>query len=954
VINGLFCVKIEEGFHKTFIKTEIKSFGGSEFPVSQKLAIDFGTTNSVIALWDEKSSTGQSIDIPPLSLSTGSGAFLIPSLLYVKNGQAGEIVIGQEVRRRGLDLQPGNRLFRNFKRTIGAESILESRIIDGAPWTEEQAGQAFLQHLLDSLPYRTEEIEQLVITVPVAAFEGYIAWLNRSLEGFPAGKIRIVDESTAAALGYAVTEPGAIVMVIDFGGGTLDLSLVRLPESREKTGKVLFTDYKEQGGEKARVIAKVGVSLGGSDIDQWILQEMLRRENLPSGALGAGYSGLLSACENAKIELSGSETATVEHSNIRQSFSRSELEALMAANGFYTALKQSLEKVMGLAHQKGVYREDIRHVLMIGGTSLIPSVQRTLDDFFRSITQRKRKSITQMPTWPAATWSIENTSIRVDKPFTAVVEGALQVSAGFGLDDQLAHGYGLRFIDETGKPLFDEIIPMGSNAPSRKPVSVVLSASCAGQEAVEFVIGQIDTDAVTSVEVKYEGGQAYFVAQAGENARKIVPLNAGQPRTVKLSPPGQPGIKRLRAEFRVDSMRQLRLTVTDLKTHKTLLADAVAVALRPTTLPPEGDGEIAASPDGNGITGREPSLPKREKAGFQLSLRGLASMLNLLPPDQISVEAYAAALRSDDCMVRFNAADNLARRGDRDARLVFEDVLQNGTPHQRASAAGHLYRFSWFAAEPLYRRALSDDDQRVREAAVFSLCKMRLPEAYALVTEILTSGSDAMRLAAVWGLYSRPDPAAVPVLEVALRADNPEIRELALEVLGATENPAGIPVVKAALHDPSPDVQYAATLSWVELAREACFAELADLISRTRGLERRSILRGFFHATNYMGIETGSAPDIAIVIRALNVALEDDLPETRLSAFLPLCWIRHPEAETALLEGFHREKNSDVKARMLTTAVNLMSPVADRLLTDSLSDPDPLMRQTTEHLSRNK
>jgi len=100
-----------------------------------------------------------------------------------------------------------------------------------------------------------------------------------------------------------------------------------------------------------------------------------------------------------------------------------------------------------------------------------------------------------------------------------------------------------------------------------------------------------------------------------------------------------------------------------------------------------------------------------------------------------------------------------------------------------------------------------------------------------------------------------------------------------------------------------------------------------------------------------MGIETGSAPGIPLVIQALHLALEDDLPETRLSAFLPLCWIRCPEAEACLLDGFHREPNSDVKARMLASAVNLMSPMSGRLLEESLADPDPLLRQTAEHFS---
>jgi HEAT repeat protein len=238
----------------------------------------------------------------------------------------------------------------------------------------------------------------------------------------------------------------------------------------------------------------------------------------------------------------------------------------------------------------------------------------------------------------------------------------------------------------------------------------------------------------------------------------------------------------------------------------------------------------------------------------------------------------------------------------------------------------------------------------VREAAVFALCKMRLPEAYQLVTRVLQTGSDAMRLSAVWGLYSRPDPAAVPVLAVAMQAENHEIRETALEVLGATESPQAIPVVRAALADPRPEVKYAATLSWVELARETCLPELAQVIAAARGWERRWILRGLFHATNYMGIEIGSAPGAATLINALETALNDDLPEARLAACLPLAWIRHPAAETALLDAFRREPSSDLQAHILTAAVQLMSPLAKTLLAEGLASPDALVRQTAEFL----
>ncbi len=758
-----------------------------------------------------------------------------------------------------------------------------------------------------------------------------------------------MDEVTAAALGYAVTDPGAVVLVVDFGGGTLDLSLVRLSDGHEKTGRVLFDSAKKQGGDKAQVIAKAGVSLGGSDIDRWIAQEILSRRNISFETLGTEYPRLLSKCEKAKITLSHSQETVIDFQIedsqfFSETITRSELEALIAEKGFYTALKQALEKVIGLAHQKGVYREDIRHVLMVGGTSLVPSVQQSIDEFFRSITQRKRKAITQMPAWPAETWNVENTSIRVDKPFTAVVEGALLVSAGFGLDDQLAHGYGLRVIDKNGQHHFDEIIPMGSAYPSKKPVSVILSAAHKKQAEIEFVIGQISTNSASSLDVKYEDGQTVFASQ-DDDTPNIIPLNAGKPLAVKLSPPGKPGAKRLRAEFSVDAMRKLHLTVTDLKTRKVLQADVVV------TKPGDDKNDLGSN---QAQSGREPSLLGQKKTGFRLSLRGLASRLNLLSPEKISTEVYAAALRSDDCMVRFNAADTLARRADREARLVFKDILQTGTPHQRASAARHLYRFSWFSAEPLYRQALADEDERVHEAAIFSLCRMRLPEAYALVSEILENGSEAMRMAAVWGLYSRPDPAAVPVLEVVLRAENPETRKVGLEILGATETPLALPVVKAAVRDAHPEVRYAATLSWIELARENCLAELAEVIEVVPSSERQAILRGFFHATNYMGVEIGSAPDAISVINALKLALGDERLEVRLAAFMPLCWIRHPEAEATLLTRFKSEKDSQVKAQVLRTAVNLTSPVSSKLHKEALQGSDLLLRQTAEILSEEK
>ncbi len=895
--------------------------------MAHKLSIDFGTTNSVIACWN--GGQRETIQLPGMSVQVG-GHFLIPSQLYVRDGRSGDVLIGAAVKAAKLDDERDNRLFRNFKRGIGANSTLEPRIIDGAPWTDADAGQHFLRHLLSALPHKTDDIEQLIITVPVAAFAGYGAWLNAALNGFPQDRIRIVDESTAAALGYAVTEPGANVLISDFGGGTLDLSLVRLPENNRASA--------------AQVIAKVGINLGGSDVDQWLLADLLERHALTPQQLGLDFARLLSACERAKISLSTSESAEIDLQDQSISLRRAELESVMEKRGFFSALHQALDKLLGQAHQRGLYKEDVAHVLLVGGTSLIPSVQRSFDSYFRAITHGRRKI--DLPTWPALTWKVDNTSIRVDKPFTAVVEGALQISAGLGLDDQLMYSYGLQVVDSvSGQVRYEELIAAGSRYPSA-PVTVKLAAAAPGQTTVNLTLGQIDSSAVSAVEVRYEAGQAIFMSQPDQSALKIVPLNAENPIQLTLNPPGVPGKERLSAVFHVDAGRNLRVSVTDNQRRKKLFEGTVALGASATAADPLENGEKAT---GN----LAPALAAAGSGGgYRLSLRNLASALNLLPASQVSDDVLAAALRSSESLVRFGAAEMLCKRGDREARLMIEDLLAHGTVPQRASAVQHVYRFSWFTASELFRRALADEDVRVREAAIFGLCKMRVAEAYRMVLDVLRGpgASDALRKAAIWGAFSRPDAGAVPMLAEIIAGGEPEIREQALEVLGATGSAHAISIARRAVDDADLTTKYAATFSWIELAGDACFAELAGVIEATQGEARDAILRGFFQASNTIGLDISSAVDVDKLVTACAVAFADPLPQTRISAALPLAWIRHPQAETALREGFARETEANVRAHLVRIAVNLSSPLAGELLAAALKDADVLVRQTGEYL----
>lgn len=365
------------------------------------------------------------------------------------------------------------------------------------------------------------------------------------------------------------------------------------------------------------------------------------------------------------------------------------------------------------------------------------------------------------------------------------------------------------------------------------------------------------------------------------------------------------------------------------------------------------------------ITGREPrlALGYAKHGQRRLSLRRLATMLNALPPEAISLEAAGEMLRNEEFFVRYNAAKMLGRRGDRDARLVMQEVLTSGEPPSRASVARHLCGFSWFTAEPLIRQALKDGDSRVREGAIYALCDLRELNAYQLMKDVLENETDNVREAAAWGLRDCQDPAAVPVLQIVLKAEDPDVRIKALEALGANDTPEAMPVVRSAMNDPDPDVKYAATLSLLELAGENWLQELSGIIGRTSGVTLQQVLRGFFHATNYLKIDVARSKAADMMIDALETALLDDLPAVRLAVVWPLAWMRHDRTPIVLRQAYRRESDSEVKAQMVRVATSLMAQntgagdavnVADEILQDALQSKDDRVRQVAEEVAKSR
>ncbi len=191
------------------------------------IAVDFGTSNTVVARWNAATEEPETLPLQGLSVNLGDDPPLVPSLVYVDQPQTTGIIIGQAVRDRGLDITSDPRFFQNFKRGIGSSFQGFLPEVEGQSLTFEQVGQWFLETILDKVKATEPDTSSLIVTVPVDSFEAYRLWLGELAEALNFNQVRLIDEPTAAALGYGLTG-NQTLLVLDIGGGTLDWSLVEL------------------------------------------------------------------------------------------------------------------------------------------------------------------------------------------------------------------------------------------------------------------------------------------------------------------------------------------------------------------------------------------------------------------------------------------------------------------------------------------------------------------------------------------------------------------------------------------------------------------------------------------------------------------------------------------------------------------------------------------------------
>ena len=510
------------------------------------LAIDLGSSTTVVAFQRANQAQIELLELPAITREQGS----VPSLIWAEHAGDGAVLVGRQVLEGGLNERDAPQLHRDFKRQIGQAAIAETTSHRLSP---EQAGARLLLEIWKRMPPELT-IERLVLTAPVDQGAAYCDWLVQACAPMDVGEVALVDEPTAAALGAGLAA-GSKLLVVDLGGGTLDLSLVAL-EGGEGRAAPLAQLLRFRGKDlrdsrqtlrQATVLGKAGINLGGRDFDRWIL-DALQPEGLPDE--GDGLIALLNAAERLKCRLSDSDRSEretlielassrdLEHP-VQLRMDRQTFSQLLSDRGLFTALEGLLEQTLKEAELKGCRREDLDAVVLVGGGAHLPQLKQWLEQ--------------ALPSIPRLT----------PPPMAAVAKGALSLTPRVRLQDLLQKGISLRCWNRRSHahhwhPLFMR----GQPWPSSQPLELVLSASNPDQTSVELVLGEAQPH------MRHEVVMVDGLPQVLETSESWTNVNRRDGITCELPlvPPGQPGEDCLKLRFHLNDKAELILEGDDLRT----------------------------------------------------------------------------------------------------------------------------------------------------------------------------------------------------------------------------------------------------------------------------------------------------------------------------------------------------------------------------------------------------
>ena len=311
------------------------------------IGIDLGTTNSLVAVWENN----QSVLIP-----NALNEYLTPSVVNIEDD--GTINVGKVAKDR-LVTDPQNTVS-VFKRFMGTDKKLK---LGKKSYTPEELSSFVLRKLKeDAEAYLGEEVEEAIISVP-AYFEDKARRATKQAGALAGLKVdRIVNEPSAAALAYKDKEniEEGSFLVFDFGGGTLDVSVVDIFDN-------IIEILSVAGDNK----------LGGSDFDRVIGAYFCRQNNLEMNKLTAREIWKINeAAEEAKISLTENEETLMQ-----VKLGEEKYELLLSRETLIGISKELFMKIL-IPVRKAVngiqISTEINGIVLVGGSSIMPVVQMYL------------------------------------------------------------------------------------------------------------------------------------------------------------------------------------------------------------------------------------------------------------------------------------------------------------------------------------------------------------------------------------------------------------------------------------------------------------------------------------------------------------------------------------------------------------------------------------------------
>lgn len=553
-------------------------------------ALDLGTTNSGIACWDESLGKPRLIELPGICRKLDSedpleAPRLVPSAVHFLEKPelldrvgswpplARRFFIGRRavIGRPALERNEGMvhpSFVPTFKPGLSDEPLRPLARVGRESFTARDTVHAFLREMLREVKRTTgHRVRDLVVTSPVMAFEMYRAEVQHVLRQLGVRRVRFIDEPVAAALGYGISlSQERTVLVVDVGGGTMHVVLIRLSPQGALSGQ-------------ATVLAKQGRPMGGNAVDGWVLQDLCSQMGYD---LTAGDDEvtriwwrlmLAEACrvkeavffeDEAAFLMSPGGTTSGEASRPGSRsvvLTRARLREILDEHGFYRSLAAALEEVL---EQGRVAASEVEDVLLVGGSTLLPGFFSWFEERF----ERRR----------ARAW----------QPFEAVVYGAA-CFAGDRMEalDFIVHDYAFVTYDaKTGEAQHTIIVPRGTRFPTSPELwKRQLVPTCAlGEPESLFKLLICEVSRADGDERRFvwdAAGDVHKVGGASGDSQVVVPLNAASPTLGYLDPPHSPRDRRPRLEiaFGVSSERWLIATVRDLLTQRELMRQEPVVRL---------------------------------------------------------------------------------------------------------------------------------------------------------------------------------------------------------------------------------------------------------------------------------------------------------------------------------------------------------------------------------------